>query len=317
LRTALASSAQFTVHDAADIEISDREKGELQMQFFYTGKVNNPMDLKDFPFDEDSIDIRLVGRRMRDGRGANASDFVLRSKVCPQGGNFIRFYFDHHLPEYRLLGVSYVEYQKWGKSFITLGITVRRKHSYYFFKVTILMWLIVLLAMPTFLFEFAELEQRMALTATMFLATAATLYVVGQDLPKTENLNKMDLLLMGTLGVLFTVGAVSIAVFLLHRTDLAAAQAVQGFAVWALPALYLALNMALFACPCYRQWRRGPTPGDVRAERTFIPWASIWKVDPWSSGQGAKTTTAAGGDAFGAVEEVTMAMAGGSLSPPK
>jgi hypothetical protein len=39
------------------------------------------------------------------------------------------------------------------------------------------MWLIVLLAMPTFLFGFGELEQRMALTATMFLATAATLYI--------------------------------------------------------------------------------------------------------------------------------------------
>ena len=94
-------------------------------------------------------------------------------------------------------------------SFITLGINVRRKHAYYFFKVTVLMWLIVLLAMPTFLFGFAELEQRMALTATMFLATAATLYVVGQDLPKTENLNKMDLLLLGTLGVLFAVGGES------------------------------------------------------------------------------------------------------------
>ena len=35
------------------------------------------MALKGFPFDEDSIDVRLVGSRFRDGRHANARDFQL------------------------------------------------------------------------------------------------------------------------------------------------------------------------------------------------------------------------------------------------
>ena len=35
------------------------------------------MDLKGFPFDEDSVDVRLVGSRFRDGRHANARDFQL------------------------------------------------------------------------------------------------------------------------------------------------------------------------------------------------------------------------------------------------
>jgi hypothetical protein len=162
------------------------------------------------------------------------------------------------------------------------------------------MWLIMLLAMPTFLFEFAELEQRMALTATMFLATAATLYVVGQDLPKTESLNKMDLLLLGTLGVLFAVGGESIAVFLLYKAgDLAAAQAVQDFAVCGvLPVLYLVLNLALFAYPCYCEWLRGAMPGDMDRERTFIPWADVAKTNPWCAGEDAEIRGRGQGPAY-------------------
>ena len=123
----------------------------------------------------------------------------------------MKFFFDRHLPEFQLLGVSYIAYRKFEHSYITVGISLRREHQYYFFKVTILMWLIVLLSMPVFLYDFDQLEARMGLVSTMFLATAATLYVVGSDLPKTADLNKMDKLLLGTLAVIFAAGAESIA----------------------------------------------------------------------------------------------------------
>ena len=116
-----------------------------------------------------------------------------------------------------MLGVSYISYRKFEHSYITVGISLRRKHQYYFFKVTILMWLIVLLSMPVFLYDFDELKDRMGLVSTMFLATAATLYVVGSDLPKTENMNTMDELLLGTLAIIFAAGAESIAVSVLHE----------------------------------------------------------------------------------------------------
>ena len=81
------------------------------------------------------------GNRLLDGTGATAEDFILH----PKGGEkFITFFFDHHLPEFQLLGVSYIAYRKWDHGYITVGISLRREHRYYFFKVTILMWLIVL-----------------------------------------------------------------------------------------------------------------------------------------------------------------------------
>jgi hypothetical protein len=111
---------QCTVHDVPRVRIIDPETGGLCMEFAYTGEVDNPMDLKGFPFDEDSIDIRLAGFRMRDGMDATASDFVLHLDVenpeVLRFGSFITFQFDRHLPEYQLLGVSYVAYKKWNES---------------------------------------------------------------------------------------------------------------------------------------------------------------------------------------------------------
>jgi hypothetical protein len=276
------AEAQTTLDSVPDVRIVDANKGEVFQCFVFAGEVDNPMDLDNFPFDEDAVDIRLSGCRMRNGRAASASDFILRAH---EGPKFVTFFFERHLPEFELLGVSYVEYiDIWKNSCVTFGIHIRRKHWYYFYKVTVLMWLIVLLSMPTFLFGFEELEQRMALTATMFLATAATLYVVGQDLPKTEELNKMDKLLLGTLAMIFATGAESIAVFLLHKTDEAAAQRLEDFVAVSLPAAYSLLNIVLFGWPAVRLcWFQGSHPTKIRKERAFIPWNEVCKVDPWGA----------------------------------
>ena len=68
---------------------------------------------------------------------------------------------------------------------------------------------------------------------------------------------------------------------------LSAAESLEHFAVRVLPVLYMLLNAALFAHPCYREWRQGATPADVGKERRFIAWADIKKVDPWVAGEGA------------------------------
>ena len=179
-----------------------------------------------------------------------------------------------------------------GESYLTFGIHVRRKHWYYFFKVVVLMWLIVLLSFPTFLFGFEELEQRVTLTATMFLATAATLYVVGSDLPKTERLNRMDKLLLGTLTCIFAEAAESIAVFQLHKEgSIDDAQAIEDTVTHLLPVLYLLLNVYLFGVPLFRTWSRGALPASLRQERVWIPFGDIEKVDPWGSSEKAKVAT--------------------------
>lgn len=261
------------------VEMLDRANpGHLKATYNFSGEVDNPMALDGFPFDEDSLDFRFCGARMASGERVDGRDFTLRAKG---GDKFINFNFDSHLPEFQILGASFVQYRQWGFSYITAGITLRRKHQYYFFKVTLLMWLIVLLAMPTFLYGFDQLEQRMSLVSTMFLATAATLYVVGQDLPKTNDLNKMDKLLLGTLAIIFGAGAESIAVHQMHVDDPDGAEELESAVTIALPVLYVVLNTALFLAPVLRVWSRGAKPAKMRKERTYIAWKDVTKVDPW------------------------------------
>ena len=108
------------------VEIIDRASGSLKVKLPFTGEVDNPMDLKGFPFDEDSLDFRFAGTRLLDGRQTK-TDYILRPK---NGDKFVKFYFDTHLPEFELLGVSYVVYRRRQASKITVGISMRRKHQY-------------------------------------------------------------------------------------------------------------------------------------------------------------------------------------------
>ena len=295
---------QLLVSDAPRIDIEDSAEGRLSMWMTFCGEVDNPMALQGFPFDEDSIDFRLCGCRMRNGTSATAADFLLWAKGGP---DFAEFNFESHLAEFQLLGISFLEYTKWGLSFLTFSISIRRRHRYYFYKVTMLMWLIVLLTMPTFLFGYHELEARTSLVSTMFLATAATLIVVAQDLPKTNRLHLMDLLLLGTLLFIFVAGAESIAVSLLaERGELEWAEDLEIATVIGLSAAYALLNAALFVRPVIEQWRRGsqPHPSRLRQERVFVPWAQVRKADPWCAGDDAEIRTQKPSFRMRAVDEV-------------
>jgi len=266
----------------SDVPIIRSDK-KLYITFRLAGQIDNPMDLRRFPFDEDSIDMRFAP-------GMFVNEIFEYQLWAVNGSKSFDFTFERHLPEYQILGVNYREYdacigiEKRMCPFFRFGINIRRKYFYYFMKVVLLMWLIVLLTMPTFLYEIEEVEQRMALTSTMFLATAATLYVVGQDLPKTENLNTMDKLILATLAVIFFVAAESITVFTLHKGNhIDAANRVQIISVVLLVAVYTILNVWLFVIPLVRLWRGGNQPSENAVDEgcEFVGWGKVIHNDPW------------------------------------
>ena len=111
--------------------IEDQNKGTIYSEAMFAGQIANPMDLRGFPFDEDSMDFRICGLRLSSNETTTAQDYRLWAK---DGAQFVEFQFDSHLPEYEILGVSYVEYTRMNQSYITLGISIRRKHWYYFFS---------------------------------------------------------------------------------------------------------------------------------------------------------------------------------------
>jgi hypothetical protein len=76
-----------------------------------------------------------------------------------------------------------------------------RKSKYYMWKIVFPLFCVCLLNWSIFLYDTMELDARVNICITMFLANAALLYVVGDSLPKTDFLTKMDYLILLTLFV--------------------------------------------------------------------------------------------------------------------
>jgi len=173
-------------------------------------------------------------------------------------------------------------------------ISHARRCRYYFYKVILLMWLIVGLTCSAFLFPPTHLEQRMNIAATMFLATAATLYVTSADLPKTSKLTKLDILVVGTLFIQFMVAVESCTLYSIHE-DVGTEKALIVDRLCALTGslIYLALNIWLFFWEVAKDISADMNLRSdvVREERRFVPWEDVPQNDPWGAGEDSRILT--------------------------
>ena len=106
------------------------------------------MDLHEFPFDEDALEFTLCGTLLRDGRTADASDFVLVPCNASKGRLGWPFMTlsatTDSMPDYELLGTTVRAYQKTRKntsrrdgysrtsSYIHFAVHVRRFAGFFF-----------------------------------------------------------------------------------------------------------------------------------------------------------------------------------------
>ena len=275
-----------------DIIMNDEawKTGAISWWTQFQGTVEIRMCLKSFPFDDNSLDFRLNGTVLRDGRQVRSNELILRA-----GYPLITFEFDNDMAEYEILGYSSVEYiNTWNVSSITFGILIRRKPWYYFVNVVLLMWLILGFAFTSFFLPVTNLEGRLNILATMFLASAATLYVLDADLPKTPDGTILDRLVIVSLIAQFTMTIVSCSFSYMidnDKMDISVAMAVDEQACIGLVAFYSIFNIYLFAQPAYRRFvvhNKIPLPNALRPERKFIPYKDCVFNDPWGAGFDSK-----------------------------
>mmetsp|Transcript_6503 Transcript_6503/g.16448 ORF Transcript_6503/g.16448 Transcript_6503/m.16448 type:complete len:173 (+) Transcript_6503:477-995(+) len=156
--------------------------------------MNVDIDLTCFPFDINCAAVELQAgntHRLSDGSksGFDQGSFTVR-RFDPR--------FDGVVNEWRLLGVSSrinvrpPNPQGIELISVTLGFHLSRKPAYYFWKVMLPLYMLTLLSFGTFEFEVDNLGDRNSSVSTYFLAAFAMLYVVGESIPKTEYLNKID-----------------------------------------------------------------------------------------------------------------------------
>ena len=100
------------------------------------------------------------------------------------------------------------------RTIIEVSFHVARNSAFYVWKVMLPVYLLTLLSFQVYAFHPAELEARVNTTATYFLAAFAMLYVVSGDLPKTDFLTSIDIVIVFTSLALATSGICSVILFL-------------------------------------------------------------------------------------------------------
>jgi hypothetical protein len=247
----------------------DPETGRLKRTHIYTGSVDNPMDLRSFPFDMDTIEVKFVtlsnwltldGERY--GTLPKGKSYQLRQVQESGEGHWLNFRWSGQINEWALHGVSTVIKElppdATGNEFTAVNVNfhVTRKSAYYFWKALLPLYLLTILSMSTFHFATDNLDSRVATVSTYFLAAFAMLYVVGATLPKTDFLTKIDVVIvLSTCSLAFT-GVVSLGLAKLHEesgADLAKDWNLRVEIL--LVSLYVLTNLWIFLPPCLNQKR--------------------------------------------------------------
>jgi hypothetical protein len=215
--------------------LSDPATGRVHMRQNIRGKLDNPMSLTSFPFDADSVSIKLwSGIQYRTADGNNAGQqprgplYTIRPVDMSPGvqeGNFLRPDFHANISEWTLHGMS-TKFEQIGPlasgvepTEFTISFHLTRKWGYYFWKALLPLYLLTILAFGTFEIPVDNIPARNDSVATYFLAAFAMLYVVDQALPKTDFLTQIDAIIVLTTCMLLALGIATVVLYRMSQTD--------------------------------------------------------------------------------------------------
>jgi len=273
-------------------QLEDRQSGRLRRTMKYSGVVDNPMNLRDFPFDLDSIDIIFYSMCHWMTLNEEACGYDLNEKPYKfrlARGQWLVLLWDGTIHEWDLLGVSNQTSTDGPSQSTVVSCHVARKYPYYFWKVMLPLYLITFLSFSSFHFEVADLEPRVNTISTYILASFAMLYVVGDVLPKTDFLTKVDSAIVVTIFSLAFIGTSILLLNYIHNhVGPEEAEKWNLIIETSLISIDAVVNVMIFL-PAWFQQRTArrqlasyrTTSGDNEAA-----------VDNWPSGENAKATRA-------------------------
>ena len=180
--------------------------GRLKRTLDVTGTVDSPLEgTADFPFDSAALGaaFRTVSHwRTRDesisGTAPTGSTYYLRPVQFKGEGVPFRWAsitpkvaaWDYHGTSLNISEAKTPQGQGLHRCTVTFYLTRRAQH--YFWKVLLPLYTLVLFGLFTLAFGADQLSDRTSLSSNMFLASFAVLYVVQDDLPKTDFLTAVD-----------------------------------------------------------------------------------------------------------------------------
>mmetsp|Transcript_15283 Transcript_15283/g.46652 ORF Transcript_15283/g.46652 Transcript_15283/m.46652 type:complete len:449 (-) Transcript_15283:228-1574(-) len=313
---------KLRLHNALEVkeeqivfDIEDPKLGKLKRVITYTGSVENYMDLSDFPFDMD--DLELIFRtssdyatldQKRSGAKSRGQVYCLRwnkdsrnlDPVKPWvNESRLRMRWNCSVHEWTLLGASTVIVPPedgqigYRPTTVKLVFHLSRAWQYYFWKAILPLALTVGLSTSAFYFPIDEFDPRMNITIAAFLSAVSLLFVISTFLPKLNNLTVIDLVIVFTMVAIAFVGFIQMLIewLVLHEDDAktAWAETINTWSFYAILVVYLVFCLAVIFPP-FRRKRESlatyldkytsPTTGKPD-DLTFLTWLEPSVINLW------------------------------------
>ena len=203
-------------------KLEGREEDQLNIQrnFKNNFKILNDFNLRSFPFDRQTLKIRIVDAEYSvETRIFEISPFTFRaldeylSKDDIPGWKKISAKVEN-IDEKRITNADVF----WSGMLIELEI--ERKHGYYIFKVILPMLLILMVCWSVVWVDPKELEARLTITIVCLLSLIAYNFVIDSELPKLEYLTVLDWIILVSYVYATIPNFLSVISFRLQKTNL-------------------------------------------------------------------------------------------------
>ena len=173
----------------AAVEISP--DGDVILRQKVWGWFSEPMDLRDFPLDRQTLNIQIAAV------GLLESEIDLTPLVMEHGrGSGIAKRFslpDFNVVSWRARPQPYIPYEgQVGVAGFLMEIDVRRRTSYYFWKIIFPLCLIVIMSWIPRWIDPTQIGANIGIATTSFLTLVAYLFAVAHLLPRISYFTRLD-----------------------------------------------------------------------------------------------------------------------------
>jgi len=208
-----------------EIHLTSNKGGDMYSLTTYGGPVYNYIEnLKAFPCDMDGLTLDLYASWYVTSSGMMNVQFKSDYRLVLDNTLWQTSVELSDIADWKITGtIIRVINPEHCQDAVQIEIRMKRKTNFYILKVIVPLGLTMMMGTCGFFFDLSDLEARLNHMTTMLLSTFALIYVVSQDLPKTDFLTKIDIVMLVTMISFVFSGLISVVIDKVndHEHDLA------------------------------------------------------------------------------------------------
>jgi hypothetical protein len=216
--------------------------GEVVYRQHVWGPFSQPLDVEEFPFDEQTFDLLLAPAGFELDEVRLIADSKRPSGMAPAFS-----VADWRVDEFRAGGEEYQRAPGLPIPIFRVRLRAERQSAYFVFKVILPLLLIVGMACSVFWLNPKNASIQIPVATTSMLTLIAYRFAMSGFMPPVSYLTRMDLFILGGTLVIFLILVVAVGtVYLTERGRLALALRIERHCRWAFPAAFGALSAFAF-----------------------------------------------------------------------